>query len=120
VLGRDRDHHPPLRGSSVAAFPRPGEPDDETARRRAAEELGLDVPLRRLGIVRVVDGASPKFVTLFEGPADHPRILEPGHVERLEYWDIPALDAEILRAPEGFTETFRQVHSWWGERAGPT
>jgi 8-oxo-dGTP pyrophosphatase MutT (NUDIX family) len=43
VLGRERDRHPLLRGSSVAGFPRPGESEETAARRRAAEELGLDV-----------------------------------------------------------------------------
>lgn len=120
VLGRERDRHPLLRGSSVAAFPRPGEAEEDTARRRAAEELGLDVPLRKRGTVWTVDGASPKFVTVFEGPADGPQIFEPGHVERLEYWELTALDAEIASEPGAFTQTFRQVYSWWSERAGRT
>jgi isopentenyl-diphosphate delta-isomerase len=118
VLGRHRDRHRLLLGSSVAGFPRPGERDEATARRRAAEELGLDGPLRRLGTVRLVDDRSPKFVTLFEGHAGSPTILEPGHVERLEYWPLPELDAELALRPDRFTETFRQVYSWWGERAG--
>jgi isopentenyl-diphosphate delta-isomerase len=118
VLGRERDRHPLLRGSSVAGFPRPGESEETAARRRAAEELGLDVPLRKVGTARTMDGASPKFVTLFDGPADDPRILEPGHVEGLEYWELATLDAEIARDPAAFTNTFLQVYSWWGERAG--
>lgn len=118
LLGRRRDRHPLLRGSSVAAFPRPGESDEDAARRRAAEELGLDVPLQKLGTARTVDGASRKFVTVFEGPADGPRILEPDHVERLEYWDLADLDAEIARDPAAFTNTFLQVYSWWSARAG--
>lgn len=115
-LGRERDRHPLQWGSSVAGFPRPGEPDDDAAARRAAEELGVRAPLRRVGQIRTVDGASPKFVTLYEARETSPRILEPGHVERIEYRSVDELDTEIIEAPSRFTDTFRQVYGWWREQ----
>lgn len=118
-LGRERDRHALLWGSSVAAFPRPGEPEDAAAERRVAEELGLGVPLRRAGRVQTVDGSSPKFVTLYEGRVDDtPSILEPGHIERLAFWPLEAIDAELAENPSRFTDTFRQVYDWWRERSG--
>jgi isopentenyl-diphosphate delta-isomerase len=117
-VGRDRHPGPGLLGSSVATFPRPGESEAEAARRRSAEELGLGPPLERLGTIRTMDGRSPKFVTLFEASVapPHPRILEPGHVDGIEYWALDELDDELVQAPERFTETFRALYAWWRER----
>lgn len=119
-LGAARDRHadPSLLGSSVAAFPRPGESEWEAARRRSAEELGLSTPLDRLETIRTMDGRSPKFVTLFQASVapPHPRILEPGHVDGIEYWALHDLDHEVAQAPERFTETFRTLYAWWRER----
>jgi isopentenyl-diphosphate delta-isomerase len=117
LLGRERDRHPLLWGSSVAAFPRPSEHEDAAATRRLSEELGLSVALRKVGRVQTIDGSSLKFVTLFEGQADTPRILEQGHVERVEYRPLPAIDSELAENPSIFTDTFRQVYSWWRERS---
>jgi hypothetical protein len=115
-LGRERDRHPLLWGSSVAGFPLPGESSDAAISRRLVEELGLDQRLTRFGTVQVVDGRSPKFVTLYSGPAGSPHILEPGHVELLEYWTLDAVDAEIQANSRLFTDTFRQVYRWWRDR----
>jgi isopentenyl-diphosphate delta-isomerase len=119
-LGSRRDRHPGpgLLGSSVAAFPRPGESEEDAARRRSAEELGLGTPLDRLGTIRTMDGRSPKYVTLFVASVSpaQPRILEPGHVDGIEYWALDELDHEVALVPERFTETFRAVYAWWRER----
>ena len=112
-LGRARDRHPLLWGSSVAAFPRPGESALVAARRRTVEELGVSGSLHQVGTVRTVDGRSPKFVTVFEGRADAPRILEPGHVESLRFVTPSELDAALAADPSAFTDTFRQVYDWW-------
>lgn len=117
-LGERRDRHPGLWGSSVAAFPRPGESEAEAARRRSSEELGLSTPLERLGTIRTMDGRSPKFVTLFEATVapPQPRILERGHIAGIEYRALHELDDELVQAPERFTETFRALYTWWRER----
>lgn len=119
-LGRDRDRHQLLWGSSVAAFPRPGEPSDEAARRRLAEELGLELPLRQLGTVQMVDGRSPKFIAVYGGTVDAtPKVLEIGHVERVEFWSPSDIDTALELEPEQFTDTFRQVYRWWCDRTEP-
>lgn len=117
-VGRDRHPGPGLLGSSVAAFPLPGESEVVAARRRSSEELGIDVPLVRLGTIRTVDGRSPKFVTLFGASVarSQPRILEPDHVDGIEYWAVGDLDHEVAQNPERFTETFRTLYAWWRER----
>ena len=68
------------------------------------------------------DGASPKFVTLFETHADDPSIAEPGHIERIEFRDVDRVRAELVELPEVFTETFQHVFLYWlsGRRGSGT
>lgn len=112
-LGRARERHPLLWGSSVAGFPRPGEGDQEAASRRLSEELGLDIPIELVGTTVMRDGISEKFVTVFGAHSDHPRIAEPDHIERIEFRDVNAVRDEQVENPERFTETFRHVFSYW-------
>lgn len=112
-LGRGRDRHPLLWGSSVAGFPRPREEEVEAASRRMSEELGLSAPVELAGTTVMRDGASEKFVTLFEARADHADIAEPDHIERIEFRDVDEIGRELVEQPANFTETFRHVFAFW-------
>src|SRR5437016_3252859 len=48
-LSASRERNPLQWGSSVAAYPAAGEPNEEAASRRLSEELGLTTPLEALG-----------------------------------------------------------------------
>jgi isopentenyl-diphosphate Delta-isomerase len=113
LLGRGRDRHTLIWGSSVAAFPHPGELADAAAERRLYEELGLRTPLDRVGTITTIDGQSRKFVTLFEGRASSATVREPDHIERLEFWPLPRIDRALAEDPSSFTETFATVYRWW-------
>ena len=115
-LGTARDRHALLWGSSVAAFPRPGESEEHAANRRTDEELGLRVALTRYGTLRMQDGRSTKFVTLFEGLSSEPRRLEPGHVAGAEFRALSEIDDALMQDPNAFTETFRTLYAWWREQ----
>lgn len=115
-LGRERDRHPLLWGSSAAGFPQPGEPEFEAARRRLREEVGLAEDIELVGTTTLRDGASQKFVTLFETSSDTATVAEPGHVERIEFRAVDEVVAEMVEHPERFTETFRHVFSYWLNR----
>jgi isopentenyl-diphosphate delta-isomerase len=113
-LGRQRDRHPLLWGSSVAGFPRPGEPDELAAARRLREEVALTTPMKRIGTTVMQDGPSQKFVTVFETIADRvPEIAEPGHIERIDFRPIEQVNNELVEDPELFTETFQHVFYYW-------
>lgn len=118
-LGRERDRHRLLWGSSVAGFPQPGEGEEAAASRRMAEELGLSTPISFVGRTVMRDGASEKFVTLFDTRAEHADIAEPGHIERIEFRDLEEVARELVEEPQNFTETFHHVFSFWlSERRG--
>ncbi|HUR18145.1 MAG TPA: NUDIX domain-containing protein [Acidimicrobiales bacterium] len=112
-LGRGRDRHPLLWGSSVAGFPRPGEEEADAASRRMSEELGLSDPVELVGTTVMRDGDSEKFVTLFEARAAHADILEPDHIERIEFRGGEEIGREMVEHPANFTETFRHVFAFW-------
>ena len=113
-LGRGRDRHPLLWGSSVAGFPQPGESEEVAAQRRLREEVGLTTRVERVGTTVMEDGASTKFVTVFETVADRePEIAEPGHIERIEFRPVGDVEVELVEDPARFTETFRHVFSYW-------
>jgi isopentenyl-diphosphate delta-isomerase len=119
-LGRGRDRHPLLWGSSVAGFPRPGEEETEAASRRMSEELGLSAPVKLVGTTMMRDGDSEKFVTLFEARADHVGIAEPDHIERIEFREVGEVGRELVEQQANFTETFRHVFAFWlRQRSGP-
>ena len=118
-LGRGHDRHPLLWGSSVAGFPRPGEREADAASRRMSEELGLSAPVELVGTTVMRDGASEKFVTLFEGRTDDAEIAEPDHIERIEFRPVAEVERELVERPANFTETFRHVFAFWlGQRRG--
>jgi len=119
-LGRERDRHPLLWGSSVAGFPHPGEEEADAALRRMSEELGLVAPIGLVGTTVMRDGASEKFVTLFEARGDHAEIAEPDHIERIEFRAVEDVERELVEQPAAFTETFRHVFAFWlRQRPGP-
>lgn len=120
-LGRQRDRHPLLWGSSVAGFPQPGEPALVAAQRRLHEEVALDTAVESVGTTVMQDGASRKFVTVFQTVADRqPEIAEPAHIERIEFWTIDQIRQQLVEDRKRFTETFRHVFWYWHSRRQPS
>lgn len=118
-LGRARDRHPLLWGSSMAGFPKPGEGEREAAARRLHEELGLSTPVDLVGTTVMQDGPSEKFVTVFSTRSDHAEIAEPDHIERIEFRDVAEIQRETVERPGNFTQTFHHVFAFWlSERRG--
>lgn len=114
-LARGRRRHPLRWGSSVAGYLHAGETYEAAARRRVAEELGIEPPLAWVGRTSMTDEASTKFVGVFRGQVtgEHPRICERDHIERLRWVHLDDLDTELSQEPERFTPTFRHVLAFW-------
>lgn len=113
LLGAGRDRHRLIWGSSAAAWPRPGESIEATARRRLEEELGVRPKLDEVGTLITTDGNSRKFVTLFQGDASEAVVREPDLIARIELWPLSEIDAQLTRDPSQFTETFGALYRWW-------
>jgi isopentenyl-diphosphate delta-isomerase len=115
-LAQTRERNPGRWGSSVAAYLFAGESYEEAARRRLAEELGLEGDLIPIGKMRMVDKRSLKFVELYaleDGPAE---ISEPEHIAELRYWDQAVLDVAVESSSAIFTPTFLNVYRFYRQR----
>lgn len=115
-LAPTRERHPERWGSSVAAYLHAGEDYEHAARRRLAEELGLERPLTRVGKTRMADEHSLKFVELYTVEDGTVEIRDRDHIMDLAYWDRAELDGAIIAAPERFTPTFLHVYRYFQQR----
>lgn len=105
-LGASRSRHPLRWGSSVAAYLFAGEDYMTAARRRLQDELALDLPLIEIGKLAMHDGASTKFVHLFEGESDVSAIADPSHIAELRSFSLDQVDVASRSDPASFTPTF--------------
>lgn len=111
-LSERRERHSGCWGSSVAAYLHAGESDDDAARRRLTEELGLAATLAELGRLVVRDGRSHKLVQIYAAEGDAATIEEPNHIAELRWWDRSELDEAIRARPRRFTPTFTEVYKF--------
>lgn len=98
-LAAERQRHPGLWGSSVAGYLHAGESYEDAARRRTREELGADPALTDLGIVRMRDRHSTKFVRVFRAPYEGASIGLPDHIATLALFAPDEID-DMAKAPE--------------------
>lgn len=120
-LGKRRDRHPLRWGSSVAAYLHSGETYFDAAKRRLREEIDLELQLTRLGLTRMQDGKSTKFITLYLARTprpDLPEVREPAHIEALRYWSRGEIARSLRASPEVFTETFRHLYALYTSQVG--
>jgi len=110
-LGPRNDRHPHLWGSSVAGYLWAGENYAAGARRRLAEELGVEGDPEFIGVTPMRDERSIKFIGVFHASVARaaPHIQDPGHIEALN-WLAPTELIEALRLePEVFTASLAHV-----------
>jgi isopentenyldiphosphate isomerase len=112
-LAPGRERHPMLWGSSVAGYLHRHEDYAEAAQRRLREELSLELPLAKHGSFRMIDDGSAKFVALFTTTGENPKIAEPEHIHRLEWWELDSLDEALRADPPRFTPTFQRVYAFY-------
>jgi Isopentenyldiphosphate isomerase len=112
-LGKNRRRNPLRWGSSVAGYLHSGEDYVDAAKRRLAEELNLRTPLMKFGATVMIDQGCRKFITLYTTVATRPRILEPDHIEKVQFWPISKIEQRLSSAPGDFTETFRHVFRFY-------
>jgi len=108
-LSAERIRHPLRWGSSVAAIVHAGETYEDAARRRMREEIGLEVPLKPVGVATMPEGFARKHVGLFHGFDGAAENLEPTHIAALEWFDVPDFLEMLAVTPELFTPTLRHL-----------
>lgn len=112
-LARTRERHALLWGSSVAGYLHAGEEYSDGAGRRLSEELGLLTPVYGIGILRMIDERSTKFVGVFLASSDDAAIQDPEHVAELRYVDPVELATTTDHDGRAFTDTFLHVFDYW-------
>lgn len=103
--------HPGWWGSSVAGYVHAGEPYEQAAQRKLAEEAGLEnYPVEHLGTTRMLDEGATKFIGVFLARA--PRTLlrpNPEDFQSIEFAALSQLREELRRKSRAFTPTFERV-----------
>ena len=117
-LAAGRPRHGGLLGSSVAGYVHAGEDVADAAARRAEEELGVRSPLRAVGTVRVPDGSSMKFVSVFEAEAATIAVREEAAAEEVVSLPLSEVEHGVARRPQDWTPTFVSVFTYWQGRRG--
>lgn len=118
-IGTGHPRSPLAWGSSMAAYVHAGETYTEAAVRRLRQELGIrPVTLCFQGVVEMNDLGHLKQIGLFSLKSSGPFVLEPFHVQRVEFLSIEEI---LLKAESGaltVTPTFRVVLEFYNRLNG--
>ena len=98
--------------NSCCSHPRVGEETDVAARRRVAEELGLETPLRflfkfeyRSGYDEI--GTEHELCSVYAGQVDCEPIVNTNEIQAWEWVSSPELNRRIEQTPNDFTPWLR-------------
>jgi isopentenyl-diphosphate Delta-isomerase len=109
-VGQDGTRSPGKWGASIAGYLHAGETPLDGAARRLREELSVTANLDFCGRTRMRDAGSTKFIYVYVArTAAVPKIVDPGHVAALRYWNADDLDRAVQEEPDAFTPTFPLV-----------
>jgi isopentenyldiphosphate isomerase len=98
--------HAGMWGSSAAGYLSAGETYALAASRKLASELGVTCPLAFRGKTSMNDGASLKFIELYETTYDGGVFPEPTEVSKVEFVGLPTIATERANQARAFTPTF--------------
>lgn len=103
---RWKDRHPLKWDSSAAGHVTAGETYDETARRELKEELGVDVPLKRISKITASRGTDYEFVWLYRGVITQDLSPNKGEIETGVFLPPAIVDGWTSARPEDFAPAF--------------
>jgi 16S rRNA (adenine1518-N6/adenine1519-N6)-dimethyltransferase len=105
---RWKDRHPMKWDSSAAGHVTAGETYDETARRELKEELGVDVPLRRISKITASRRTDHEFIWLYGGVITGDLSPNKCEIETGVFFPPSILDGWTSARPEDFAPGFLQ------------
>lgn len=105
-IADNRTRSPGRWGSSVAGYLHAGEEPLQAARRRLREEIGLQTPLRACGRTKMLDDGSDKFIHVFLTHAETAQIMDPLHIQELQFWARAQIEDCLRKDPDVFSPTF--------------
>jgi 16S rRNA (adenine1518-N6/adenine1519-N6)-dimethyltransferase len=103
---RWKDRHPLKWDSSAAGHVTAGETYDETARRELKEELGVDVPLKRISKITASRDTDDEFIWLYGGVITGDLSPNKGEIETGVFLPPAIVDGWTSARPEDFAPGF--------------
>ena len=108
----DKYHSGGLWTNACCSHPRPGEPADDAARRRLAEEMGIRCEIEPLFTARYRAAVSNGYiedevVRVFGGTYEGPISPDPAEVSEWKWLPLAELAGDLARRPERYTIWFR-------------
>lgn len=107
---RWKDRHPLRWDSSAAGHVEAGEDYDSAAHRELKEELGVDMPLQRLGKLPASIQTDQEFISVYQGGYDGPFKTEPTEIEAIQSFPPELVDRWIKARPNDFATAF--IECW--------
>lgn len=113
-------HSAGLWTNACCSHPRPKEQTESAARRRVQEELGLEIPLKKLCKIHykidVGEGKTEhEFDHIFSGEWNEIITPNPDEVSALKWIKLEALETWINKCPQDFTAWFPTILKTWKE-----
>jgi 16S rRNA (adenine1518-N6/adenine1519-N6)-dimethyltransferase len=108
-----KDVSPNTWDSSAAGHLGAGEEYDAAAQREITEELGIELPLRKVKKLEVCENFGWEFVWLYEGRSEGPFRFPESEISELQWWSTAQIDRAIEQNPKDFARSFRHLWSLW-------
>ncbi len=92
--------------SSASGHLQVGEEYDAAAGREVAEELGAELPLKRIRKFEACKELGWEFVWLYEGESEGPFYFPKNEISKLQWWKISKINDTIEQQPHKFAQSF--------------
>jgi 16S rRNA (adenine1518-N6/adenine1519-N6)-dimethyltransferase len=115
---RCKDRHPLLWDSSAAGHVRAGEGYDEAAKRELQEELGINVPLKKVLKLSASPQTGQEFIWLYRGQLRGNIRLNRSEIETGAFLTPTMMDGWVAARPENFAPGFLKCWQAFRQREG--
>jgi 16S rRNA (adenine1518-N6/adenine1519-N6)-dimethyltransferase len=105
---RCKDRHPLLWDSSAAGHVNAGENYDPAARRELQEELGIEIPLKKLLKLPASDRTGQEFIWLYRGEHSGNLKPHPGEIDAVRFFPPAVVTRWIAARPGDFAPGFME------------
>ena len=116
LRARWKDRHPLAWDSSAAGHVNAGEEYDQTAIRELREELGIDIPLKKVAKLTASVRTDHEFVWLYSGVHNGDLQPNPKEIEAVRFFSPTIVDRWIKARPQEFAPTFVECWKIWREK----
>jgi len=116
MRSRGKDRHPMAWDSSAAGHVNAGEDYDQAASRELREELGIEIPLKKVAKLSASERTGYEFICLYRGSYDGELRLNPSEIEAGRFFPLTIVDEWIKARPKDFAPGFVECWKIWREK----